>query len=156
MGLLRFLLIVWGTILWILLLLDCWWGLFLKELRLADWNRVFVSSFECNTDFEGLHLDGVKAVSLMSFDGSFGRAYARKFGLRDEVRVVGNRRIEDVLALLQGGVSNYSVVQLLFMNLGKIDDYFEATKFQNRFVGEAVEQMRRMADAVIKASTTRV
>jgi len=121
-----------------------------RELGVSDWGKVTVSSFEFNHDFEGVRLDGCQAVTLKSFDGSFRRLYNKRFGLRDEVKAVGSKRVEDVLALLGGGVSQYNLLQLLFLQTRKLDEYVEATKFQSRLFGEAVSSMSRLADAVLK------
>jgi hypothetical protein len=111
----------------------------LRELDVSDWSKMTVSSFEFNNDFEGVRLDGCQAVTLKSFDGSFRRLYNRKYGLRDEVKAVGCRRIEDVLAMLQGGVSNYNILQLLFMILSE-------TRAERESIGDAAAQMHRLVD----------
>jgi hypothetical protein len=122
----------------------------LGELGVSDWGKVAVSSFEFNNDFLGARLDGVQAVTLKSFDGSFRRVYNKRFGLRDEVKAVGSRRVEDVLALLQGGVSQYNLLQLLFANLQKMGEYVEVAKIDRKLFSDAVSSMRRLAEAILK------
>ena len=106
-------------------------------LGVDDWRKMMVSSFEFNNDWQGVRLDGVKAVTLKAFDGSFRRIYNKRFGLRDEVKVVGARRVEDVLLLMQGGVSTYSLQQFLFQTLQQLE-------IQNRVTVENVAQNRRL------------
>ena len=130
-----------------------------KELGLEDWEKVTVSSFEFNNDFEGARLDGAKAVTLRAFDGSFRRVYQKSFGIRDEVKVVGSTRVEDVLSLLQGGVDPYNVSQLLFGLVQEIRLEREAVKFQSGLVIDAISSMRRCIEAMgarTKIITTRV
>jgi hypothetical protein len=74
---------------------------------------------------------------MKAFDGSFRRIYNKRFGLRDEVKVVGARRVEDVLLLMQGGVSTYSTLQFLFQTLQQL-------KIQNKLNVENVAQNRRL------------
>ncbi|MCK4477996.1 hypothetical protein KAU88_05670 [Candidatus Bathyarchaeota archaeon] len=128
------------------LVMDC----IQKEVRSPNWASCRVTNFEFNYDFHGIKLDGVQGVTLKAFDGSFHRIYNKRFGLRDEVKVVGSKSVADVLALMQGGVSTYNIVQLLFANFQETKKYVEATQFQNRLVVDAVSQMRRLADAVSK------
>ncbi|MBT0161008.1 MarR family transcriptional regulator, partial [Candidatus Bathyarchaeota archaeon A05DMB-2] len=106
-------------------------------LGITDWKTMRVSSFEFNNDFQGVQLDGVKAVTLKAFDGSFRRLYNKRFGLRDEVKATGPRRVEDVLLLIQGGVSTYSIFQFLVKT-------HQQLKIQNKFQDENMAQNRRL------------
>jgi hypothetical protein len=51
---------------------------------------------------------------MKAFDGSFRWFYNKRFGLRDEVKVVGSSRVENVLLLMQGEVSAYSISSFFF------------------------------------------
>jgi len=130
-----------------------------NELGLEDWEKVTVSSFEFNNDFKDIRLDGAKAVTLRSFDGSFRRVYQKHFGIRDEVKVVGSTRVEDVMTLLQGGVESYNFSRLLFGLIEQVRLEREAVKFQSGLVIDAMSSMRRYMDAMgagAKIVTTRV
>ncbi len=122
--------------------------LVMKELGLEDWGKVSVSSFEFNNDIEGARLDGVKAVTLRAFDGSFRRVYQKRFGIRDEVKVVGSTKVKDVLSLLHGSVDQYNVSQLLFRLVHEVRLEREAVKFQNRFAVDAVYSLRKCVEAM--------
>jgi len=122
--------------------------LVMKELGLEDWKKVTVSSFEFNNDFEGIRLDGVQAVTLKAFDSSFRRVYQKHFGIRDEVKVVGKFRVEDVLNLLHGGIEAYNSSRLLFELIEEIRLEREAVKFQNRFVVDVVYSMKKCVEAM--------
>jgi len=124
-------------------------GVVCRELR-CDWDQVLVTSCEFNRDFLGVKLDGVKSVTLKAFDGSFRRVYNHGGFLRDEVKTVGSKKIEDVLALMQGGVTQYNIQQLLYMNFQKLSEYVEAGKFRNQLVFEAVSEMRRFVEAMMR------
>jgi len=108
-----------------------------KRLGVQDWRIMRVSSFEFNHDWLGVRLDGVKAITAKAFDGSFRRMYNKKFGLRDEVKAAGSRRIEDVVALMMGGVSAYTTHQYLFRTLQQLE-------IQNQLNAENMAQNRRL------------
>jgi len=110
-------------------------------------DRVKVPSFEWNREFFGVRIDGVKALTLKAFDGSFRRIYNKKFGLRDEVKIVGSPSLSNVLALMQGGVSTYNIVQLLFANFEEQKKLVELHKYQNRIFSDLVSQTRRLVEA---------
>ena len=131
------------------LLVDC----VLKELCLADWEKISVSSFEFNNDFEGVRLDGVQAVTLKAFDGSFRRMYQKHFGVRDEVKVVGSVPVENVLTLLKGGVDSYNISQLLFGVAQEIRAEREAVKFLSGLVIEGMSSLKRYWEAIADRAT---
>ena len=117
-----------------------------NELGLEDWKKVTVSSFEFNNDIKRARLDGVQAVTLGYFDGSFRRIYQKRFGLRDEAKIVGSTRVEDVLNLLNGGVEAYNFSQLLFELIEEVKLEREAVKFQSQLVVDAVSLIRRFIE----------
>ncbi len=121
-----------------------------RELGVSSWEGVTLASGEFNYDFMGVKLDGLKGVTVKAFDGSFRRVYNKRFGLRDEVKVVGSRSIEDVFALMHGGVSQYTVNQFLFRLVQRVDALNDEHKLQNRVLLDAVDSMRRIADATKK------
>lgn len=123
-----------------------------KAFRSPNWASCRVTNFEFNYDFQGVKLDGAQGVTFTAFDGSFHRVYNKRFGLRDEVKVVGSKRVEDVLALMQGGVSTYNILQLLHMNFQKMSALVDAQKFQNRISSEAMASMSRLVDSLKKES----
>jgi len=124
-------------------------GFLRSVLGFVDDSAVSVVSFELNEDFSGVRLDGAKALTLKAFDGSFERLYQKAQGvLRSEVKAVGSRGVEDVYALLKGGVSAYNVFQSNFMLVQKVDKLAEAQKFSNQLVSELVSQNRRLIQAL--------
>ena len=127
--------------------------LVMKELGLEDWKNVTVSSFELNNDFEGIRLDGVQAVTLKAFDGSFRRMYQKHFGVRDEVKVVGSVPVENVLTLLKGGVDSYNISQLLFGVAQEIRAEREAVKFLSGLVIEGMSSLKRYWEAIADRAT---
>lgn len=113
-----------------------------RELRVSCddvWGST-VLSYELNSDFKGVRLDGVQAVTLRAFDGAFFRAYNKGEVLRGEVKATRPLQLENVLALMNGGVSAYNQMQLLFMNVQKMNEEIEAQKFTNRLLSDILAQ----------------
>jgi hypothetical protein len=66
----------------------------IREVNQTDWKKVIATSYEFNHDYVGLRLDGVKAITLTTLDGSFRRVYNKRHKLRDEVKTVGSIQVE--------------------------------------------------------------
>lgn len=111
----------------------------LREVGQTDWNRVLVSSYELNHDYVGLRLDGVKAITLTTFDGSFRRVYNKRLGLRDEVKTIGSVQVDKVLSLLEGS-SIYNATHLLSSAVIEL-------RQSNSTISDVAHQMRRLVDA---------
>lgn len=111
----------------------------LREVGQADWNKVLATSFEFNHDYAGLMLDGVKAITLTTLDGSFRRIYNKRLGLRDEVKTVGSIQVDRVLSLLEGG-NIYNAMQLLSSAVTEL-------RQSNSTISDVAHQMRRLVDA---------
>lgn len=116
--------------------------LVLREVGQKEWDKVRAISYEYNLDYPGLKLDGVRAVTLTAFDGSFRRVYNKRHGLRDEVKIVGSVQADKVLSLLKGDAT-YSATQFLSEAIADM-------RQTEVIVLEAVQSMKRLADAVVK------
>lgn len=123
-----------------------------EELSVTDTELAAskVASYELNTDFQGLRLDGVKAITLKAFGDAFWRVYNKRGFLRSEVKATKPLDVANVLALMNAGVSQYNVLQLLFLNFQEMKRYVEAAKFQNRHLVEITGRNRRLADALLR------
>jgi len=123
-----------------------------KELRVSDdeLDSASVVSYEFNTDFVGLRVDGAKAITLKAFDGAFWRVYNRGGFLRSEVKATRPLDVSNVLALMMGGVSQYNSLQLMFLNFQEMRKYVKATKFQNQLLWELVGQNRRLINKLFE------
>ncbi len=122
----------------------------LKELSVDDWDQVSISSPEWNLDYEGWKLDGVKALTLKAFDNSFRRIYNKKFGIRDEVKIKGAIPLDEALTVLQGGISNYNLLQTLYLAMRQSIQQNEHLDNREKFLAEAVGSMKRLADVVVE------
>jgi hypothetical protein len=128
-------------------------GIVQEELGVTDGELAAarVVSYELNTDFQGWRLDGVKAITVKAFDEAFWRVYDKRGFLRSEVKATRPLDVANVLALMNGGVSHYNTLQLLFLNFRGIQRYVDATKLQNRFLVEIVGQNRQIVAALLRA-----
>jgi len=112
------------------------------ELNVPANGDVEVTSFELNIDHAGLRLDGVQALTLKAFDGSFERLYNKRRNLlRSEVKAVGSTSPESVYQLLKGGVGPYNIMQGLALLVNEIRQEREAQKFTNRILSDLLKKI---------------
>jgi len=90
-------------------------------------------------DFQNVRMDFVKCLTVRSFLGSFEKLYNKSNGLRSEVRVQPDS-VEAIYTLLKGGVTNYNVVQLVFLTLRNLEKLVEAVKLES----QGVQGLQRM------------
>jgi len=91
-----------------------------------------VRNYELLWDERGIRFEGVKAVTLEDLDGTMEKYYNKHYGVRREVRSSRPTRIEDLVALVQGGLPTYQVVQGVGVLEKRIDELTRAIKEQNR------------------------
>jgi hypothetical protein len=116
-----------------------------RELRVPKDSSVVVTGFELNIDYKGIKLDGVKALTLSAFDGSFERLYQKhRDVLRSEVRPVGPTTPEAIYNLLKGGVGPYNFMQSVAFLTNEIRQYTEAQKFTNRLLVDMLNEVRKI------------
>lgn len=114
-----------------------------RELSVPNDDSVLVTSFELNIDYAGLKLDGVQAMTLTAFDGSFERLYNKgKNLLRSEVRAVGSTTPEAVYQLLKGGVSTYNLMQGLALVVNEMRQERQAQKYTNRILADLLAKLK--------------
>ena len=115
-----------------------------KELSVPKTAPITVTGYELNIDYAGIYLDGVKALTLRAFDGSFERLYQKhKNILRSEVRAVGPTTPEAVYMLLKGGVNSYNIMQGLAMMINEVRQEREAQKFTNRILMDLLAKLKQ-------------
>lgn len=115
------------------------------KLRLGVTNSSVLSvvNYELNRDFRGVILKGCKELTFKAFDESFKRFYNKEEvgGIRTEVRGTKAITPERAVAMLQGGVPIYEMIQANFLLTKRIDDYsrrvddlITAQKFTNELL----------------------
>jgi len=105
--------------------------------------------FEVNKDYSGLRLDGVQCVTKKDLMGIIERTYQKEEGvIRHEHKVNQSMSLQQFESLIQGGVVGYSMTQLNYQLLQRVDRLTEALKFTNSHIIELEKQnnviMRRM------------
>jgi hypothetical protein len=121
----------------------------------CSWDAISVVCCEFNNDYLGLQLDGLKAVTLRSFDGSFRRMYNRSRGqLRDEVKIVGLRKLNDVLALMMGNVGVYNILQSQRMLFNEQSETKESILAALPLFQRCVQSMEKLADGCFRTRPT--
>jgi hypothetical protein len=114
----------------------------LREIGQADCRKVSVTNFEFNHDYLGLKLDGVRAVTLTTLDGSFRRVYSKRLGLRDEVKTVGSVSVNKVFHLLEGG-HIYNATQLLLSAVVEL-------RQSNIIISDVAKSTHRLVDWLLR------
>ena len=103
-----------------------------------------VKNFELLWDSEGLRLEGVKALTLEGLDGVLEKYYNKDDGLRREVRSSIPAELDSLLALVQGGVPTFQLIQGVGVLTRKMDDLTDAIKGGNRVQSDTTRLVNAM------------
>lgn len=101
---------------------------------------------EFNNDYHGLQIYGSKSVSFSDFKGNFERIYQKGGFVRSEARVNGTYPLEQVYALLKGGMPAYQILQSVGFLSEKLDKLVEAMKFHNEVDSRIAEYLKALLD----------
>jgi DNA-binding Lrp family transcriptional regulator len=104
-----------------------------------------VSNVEQFRDFMGIRLEGLKAVTLDNLDTTLEKMYQKSYGLRHEVRTSRVMGMDEMQALIQGGVPTMNVVQGVNLMVNEIRNQGETTR-------ELMDFIKQLSDGV-KANT---
>ena len=113
-----------------------------------------VSNFEFLWDHEGLRFEGVKSVTLQSFDTVLEKYYSKDDGLRKEIRASLPTELDHILALVQGGQPAFNLIQGVGVLSQKIDALVEAQKGQNRQLSNHNRLLEALVDSQTKLNDT--
>lgn len=94
--------------------------------------RWIVRNFELLNDFQGLKMEGATAITFSDFEGTLEKFYNRRGSVRREVRSSKETSIEALIALTQGGLATFQVVQGVFHLGKKIERLIDAIAWVNR------------------------
>jgi DNA-binding Lrp family transcriptional regulator len=94
--------------------------------------EIELQSFEVNKDYVGVRLDGVSCFTKEGLFGVVERVYQKSENVvRAERKVSQPMSVTQFESLLQGGVSGYTVTQMNFALMQRVDQLLEAHKFTN-------------------------
>ena len=117
----------------------------------VDFDRSFmVNRSEFLNDYVGVDISGFKSVTVYDFEGQLEKIYEKAYGIRREVRVSRPMPIENVLALVSGGLSHSQVISgvgLVHQDIGLLVD---AVKGQNRMISNLTRVVSALTDSHIK------
>ena len=96
-------------------------------------DKVVLRTFEANRDFEGVRIDGCKCYTRRGLFDVIERVYQKdESTVRVEQKVSSKMSVDEFLALVHGGVTNYNLTQGQFMLVTKIEQLIDAVKLSNR------------------------
>ena len=90
-----------------------------------DWRAV---NFEFLWDDQSVRLEGVQAVTFDDLTGTMEKYYNKGLGMRRELRGSSPARIQDLEALIQGGITSHQALQGLNVLRGEVQHLTEAMK----------------------------
>jgi len=90
-----------------------------------DWRAV---NFEFLWDDQSIRLEGVQAVTFDDLTGTLEKYYNKGLGHRRELRGSGGARIQDLEALIQGGITTHQTLQGLNVLRGEVQNLTNAMK----------------------------
>lgn len=97
----------------------------LRGYQDLDWRAV---NFEFLWDDQAVRLEGVQAVTFDDLTGTLEKYYNKGLGHRRELRGSSGARIQDLEALIQGGISSHQNLQGLNVLRGEVQHLTEALK----------------------------
>jgi len=100
-------------------------------------------------DHESVRLEGVTAIIWEDLEGTLEKYYNRETGMRREIRGSSSKSVQDLEALIQGGVTTSTVMQGLNVLRSDISSLNEVV----RGIHYSYEEMRRMFKADHEAVT---
>jgi len=97
----------------------------LRGYQDLDWRAV---NFEFLWDDQSVRLEGVSAVTFTDLVGTMEKYYNKGMGMRRELRGSGGARIQDLEALIQGGITSQQALQGLNVLRGEVQHLTDAIK----------------------------
>ena len=113
-----------------------------------------VKNFEFLWDHDAVKFEGVKALTLQSFDTVLEKYYVRDGGLRKEIRGSLPTELDHILALVQGGQPAFQLIQGVGVLTKKIDSLVEAQKGQNRQLSNQSSLIKALYESQIRLTDT--
>ncbi len=109
-----------------------------------------VSNYDLLNDFRGMRLEGVNALTLTDLEGTMMKYYNRREGVRREVSSSRETSLESLIALTQGGLAMFQVVQGVFYVGKKVESLIDAVKYTNRSQVDILQGQRELLKAVYR------
>jgi hypothetical protein len=114
-------------------------------------DMVTVKTFEVNRDVQGVRLDGVKCYTKKGLFQTVERLYQKEEDVvRYEHKVSTPMKVDEFVALLQGGVSSYNMQQGLYALIQEQKALVESVKGNNWQILKITEAMEKLTGKVHK------
>lgn len=118
------------------------------DYGIRTFSEVFmVQNAEYLYDMMGIRLEGMKAVTVSSFDGELSKIYQKSYGVRYEARDSRPTSLSNVLALVQGGIPVNEVLQGVGVVHSDLGALTSAIKGQNRLINDMLKYVKPSVEA---------
>lgn len=109
-----------------------------------------VRNFELLYDYQGFELKGANAITFSDLDGTLEKIYNRRDGVRREVRSSKETSLEALIALTQGGLALFQVVQGVFYVGKNVAALTDAVMYTNRSQLDISRQQLAILEALYR------
>lgn len=114
-----------------------------KERTGRDLEEVVVKTFECNRDFFGVRLDGVKCYTKKGLHGVIERIYQKEENVvRYETKFTREMTLDQFRGTILGGIREYDHLQTSFVIMQEVRKLTQAVKFNNEVLGDLLRLER--------------
>lgn len=120
---------------------------FLRGFEGLDWRAV---NFEFLWDDQSVRLEGVTAVTFNDLMGTLEKYYNKDQGLRRELRGAQGVRVQDLEALIQGGITSYQNLQGLSVLRTEVQRLTESVKGIHYQYRDMLAMFKADHDAVLR------
>lgn len=115
-----------------------------------DWRAV---NFEFLWDERSIHLEGVQAVTFNDLMGTMEKYYNKGLGVRRELRGSKPARVQDLEALIQGGITSHQAMQGMAILRGEVQHLTEAVKAIHYQYRDMLEMFKASQEASMRLVT---
>jgi len=116
---------------------------------IPDFNQRFIArNSEYLRDTFNLRIEGVKSITLDDLDGTLEKYYNKSYGIRHETRTNQPTSIDNIFALVSGGMPFSQLIQGVGVVNRGIENLVETLKFRNRKQDETDRKVDALFDAV--------
>jgi len=111
------------------------------------WN---VSNLEQFRDFMGVRLEGLKALTLDNLDSTLEKMYQKSYGLRHEVRTSKLMGMDEMQALIQGGVPTMNIVQGVNLMVQEVRNQGDVQHKLMDYIAALTESVKANTEAIYR------
>lgn len=109
-----------------------------------------VRNVEQFRDFMGVRLEGLKSVTLDNLDSTLEKMYQKSYGLRHEVRTSKLMGLDEMQALIQGGVPTMNIVQGVNLMVQEVRNQGDTMRRMMDYMAELNKSVKANTEGVYR------